>query len=150
MGYRSDVKYMIMFPNETLAKEFIAVYSIDEVTNRALEELKYVSAEGQFPCRFPFLLGEFNYVSWYRDSPEVASHTTLMAVAAELEYGTAFARIGEDTDDTEEEYNMGEHEAFEGHGDMYGHMGVSRSIYVDADTSCAVPSKALLTKGETK
>lgn len=146
MGYRSDVKYMIMFPNETLAKEFIAIYSIDEVTNRALEELKCISISGQFPLLF----GEFDDVKWYETFPEVRAHTTLIAIAAELGYGTGFVRIGEDLDDVEEEYNIGDHEAFEGGGDIYGRVGVSRSLYIDADTSCAVPSKTLLTKGETK
>lgn len=145
MGYRSDVKYMILFPNETLAKEFIAVNSIPEDTSEALNELRYVADGASLPC----LYGEFENVKWYEEFPSVRGHSKLIMLAQEMEYATAFSRIGEDTDDTEIEHWVGENEAYGGCVDTYEYMYIVRETLFNLGTTKAVPAKELFT-GETK
>ena len=146
MGYRSQVKYMIMFPTELLAKEFIAVHSIPEDTSLALEELKYV---GDTDRNYPCLFGEFDDVKWSTSFSEVRAHTTLINAAQEQGYATAYSRLGEDVGDIEVEHQIGDHEAFDGVADTYDYMYVSRRIEFGLSTANAVPSKELFI-GETK
>jgi hypothetical protein len=63
---------------------------------------------------------EANSIKWYDGYPDVARFTKFLEEAHELEYEYEIIRLGEDTDDVEEDST----------GDANGYMYVTRSIEV--------------------
>lgn len=98
MGYRSDVKYVIVFPSIEKRDEFLVKQKMlgSDETKKAINELE--TLEGKPVARF-----HEEDTKWYDDYPDVKTHHALMELAVD-EFGGAyyFVRIGEDADDIEE------------------------------------------------
>ena len=109
MGYRSEVAYVIRFKDKAMRDIFTALQraKADTHINTALNEMVEVEDN---------MLGyHADHVKWYDDYPEVRAHQTLMkdtiAMFANEETipdydnqaGYRFIRLGEETDDIEDE-----------------------------------------------
>ena len=110
MGYRSEVAYVIRFKNAEQRQAFINLQraKADSHINEALDELVEVEDWG---------LGyHAEYVKWYSDYPDVKAHETLMKDSIDLfgddnpdtqayhdQAGYRFIRLGEESDDNEDE-----------------------------------------------
>jgi hypothetical protein len=119
MGYRSCVSYVIRFETHAIRDEYVALVL-------AKNDPDLTKALGQ--CYVPTPIEQlddpiiyFNVVDWkwYSEYPEVKAHNTLYEWAHEL-YPDAcdyrFIRVGENTDDIEEESTHGE---FDEYDDLY-------------------------------
>ena len=108
MGYRSEVAYIIRFENKEMRENFVNLQraKADKHINEALDELIEVEDN---------MLGfHADYVKWYDDYEDVKAHQTLLRDTIKLfgdEYtddynrqaGYRFVRIGEESDDNEDE-----------------------------------------------
>lgn len=95
MGYRSDVKYVIVFPSIEKRDEFLVKQKMlgDEHTKKAVSELEVL--EGKPVVRF----GE-DGTKWYDSYPDVKAHHELLEIAeADFNACYYFVRIGEDAND---------------------------------------------------
>lgn len=130
MGYRSDVAYKIKFEKKEDFWGFIAESKLDPETAPCFTD------EHEFDPDYGFDVDEENFevrflanhVKWYDEYPEVKAHMNLWYKAQErcdeeqVEVEGAFCRIGEESDDTAEEY-FGE--------DPYDMVRISRQVVVD-------------------
>lgn len=128
MGYYSDVKYVIQFPNKEAAKGFIAVHRIDPVAKAALDKLKYISEGTDLPA----LVGVFNGVKWYTEFPEVQMHHGLIEAAKEQGFATGFVCVGEEGE-FETDYNEGEHDAYAAATNLEYIVYPIRTVELDVD-----------------
>ena len=130
MGYRSTVAYTIRFVSEDDKVNRHAFYTFlaeakakDETAGCFTDDESFEVDEAKLEFRF-----FADYVKWYESYPEVACHEALMYLSKEWAdddheaIGGAFARIGEEMEDTVEEVW--------GHGE-YDWISVSRSMNCD-------------------
>ena len=115
MGYRSDVKYVLVFPTPEHRAAFIAEahlsapqYEDDDLVLNALKDTRDFT-KGDYPARI--------YVHWYDvkwyDSYEWVQHQqALMQLSIKHGGGFAFVRIGEDDTDIETEYDSAESDVY--------------------------------------
>lgn len=99
MGYRSDVKYVIVFPSIEKRDEFLVKQKMlgDRYIRQAVNQLEVL--DGKPVVRF-----HAEDWKWCESYPEVRAHVVLCDIAVEA-YGAAwrFVRIGEDDDDIDVE-----------------------------------------------
>ena len=99
MGYRSDVKYVIVFPSVEKRDEFLVKQKMlgDRYIQQAVNQLEVLEDK-------PVVRFHADGWKWYESYPEVRAHIVLCDIAAET-YGAAwrFVRIGEDDEDIDVE-----------------------------------------------
>ena len=119
MGYRSDVKALI-YPasGDTNLLEYDKLKLLMNTTFKDV----FDSLVDNFYWNDTHRALEFTATSikWYESFPEVALFPKFLADVQELGYEYEFIRIGEDTDDIEDDST----------GDAHGFLYVSRSIEV--------------------
>lgn len=97
MGYRSDVAYVIKFPDKDSLNAFkVSTMFEDKDMREAMADCETV--EDHNIIRF-----SVESVKWYESYPDVDSHVRLMDAACNelFKAGCRFVRIGEDYDDVE-------------------------------------------------
>ena len=120
MGYRSDVQALI-YP---LGGEdnLINYDKLKLLFNTTFKDVFEAWGEDYFSWddKHRVLKFDANSVKWYESFPEVATFVKFLEDVRDLEYEYEFIRIGEDTDDIEDDST----------GDAQGFLYVSRSIEV--------------------
>lgn len=119
MGYRSCVSYVVRFETHAERDEYVALILAKNDTNltKALGQCYVPTSNEQLDDPVIF----FSVVDWkwYSDYPEVKAHTMIYEWAKELypeECDYRFLRIGEESDDIEEESSGGSLDEYE---DLY-------------------------------
>lgn len=119
MGYRSCVSYVVRFETHAKRDEYVALIL-------AKNDINLTKALGQ--CYVPSPIEQiddpiiyFSVVAWkwYPSYPEVKAHTTIYEWAKELypdDCDYRFLRVGEESDDIEEESTNGNYDEYE---DLY-------------------------------
>lgn len=116
MGYRSDVGYVIKFPNEDALNAFkVSTLFEDKELRDALAECETRNLAITFHAES---------VKWYESYPYVDSHERLLSAACEEPFnaGVRFIRVGEEYDDVEVR-DMGDDRL-----DAYAYITVHRSL----------------------
>jgi hypothetical protein len=130
MGYRSDVLLAIVFKTKEQRDEVWAVYVLDKRVQ------EYGLANEWRTCdnyEYPMLYLEQEHSKWYESFEDVQGFEHLQSVAQDFadlrdfEYAWLKLRIGEETNDIEEEYIT---EDPDGHlqEQLYNTVNVERSI----------------------
>jgi len=99
MGYRSDVTYAIRFRELSCKRKFVSLYKLHPVFSKALNECHGVDDD---ELR---ISAKFDWVKWYESYDDVKCHMQMLESieADDLDGVSAkFARVGEESDDTEE------------------------------------------------
>ena len=97
MGYRSDVKYVIVFPSIEKRDEFLVKQKMlgDKHIQKAVNELEVIKDR-------PIVRFAMDDVKWYDTYESVKAHHALMEEAEEnFEAVYSFVRVGENLDDIE-------------------------------------------------
>jgi hypothetical protein len=111
MGYRSDVKYVLLFKTDEKRQAFkIEAMLIAADVDDGLDvinndwEYKIDLHDADFPYQIRL---HYEDVKWYESIPWVSLQEKLMDLAATDDYEGAFVflRLGEETDDVETECN---------------------------------------------
>jgi len=113
MGYRSEVTYIIECASTEEKEKFVALAMLNDTYKKALDECAHVKDNTNY------IIGEFHDIKWYEDSQWVKPHMQLLHYIDELDdsnVGARFVRIGEETDDIED--------------DAYGPNGWDIELYV--------------------
>lgn len=100
MGYRSDVTYIIECASTEEKEKFVALAMLNNTYKKALDECKHVKEPTNY------IVFDERSVKWYSDFEDVKCHEALLEYIDDLEDGNIaakFVRIGEESDDTEEE-----------------------------------------------
>lgn len=102
MGYRSKVAFCIDFTKSP--SQFIALMKVDgrDLFNEFMEYMFIEeSPDGSCGC----IHFRHNYWKWYDESQSAFSDLIEMAGNYDPDYKAKFARVGEEPDDTEEEWH---------------------------------------------
>jgi hypothetical protein len=119
MGYRSDVQALIYPANgDTNLLEYDKLKTLMNTTFK--DVLDTWGDYFAWDDTHRVLKFTANDIKWYAGYPDVDRFTEFLAQVHELEYEYEFIRIGEDTDDIEDDST----------GDSNGFLYVSRSIEV--------------------
>jgi len=120
MGYRSDVKALV-YPAGG-EHNLLNYDKLKTLMNTTFKDVLDFWSDDYFTWDDKHRVLKFaaNSIKWYDSFPEVDRFTTFLAEVQELEYEYEFIRIGEDTDDIEDDST----------GDSNGFLYVSRSIEV--------------------
>lgn len=110
MGYRSQVSYVVRFETHAKRDEYVALILAknDPVLTKALGQCYVPSPIEQLDD--PVIFFSVSDWKWYSDYPEVKAHTTIYEWAKELypeDCDYRFLRVGEESDDIEEESSGG-------------------------------------------
>lgn len=105
MGYRSTVAYVIQFEDVEHKKEFVAVHKLDDKLKDAIKELGHLEDDTSY---LSFYVDD---VKWYTSYEDVQMHNRLLKCISELSedenyersISARMIRIGEDTDDIEDD-----------------------------------------------
>jgi len=105
MGYRSTVAYVIQFEDVEHKKEFVAVHKLDDKLKDAIKELGHLEDDTSY---LSFYVDD---VKWYTRYEDVQMHDRLLNCISELSedenyersISARMIRIGEDTDDIEDD-----------------------------------------------
>jgi hypothetical protein len=135
MGYRSEVAYVIRFKDKAMRELFVSLQraKADPHINEALDELAEVE-----DC----LLGyHADWVKWYDGYDGVKAHHTLMSDSIDMFnqdediVGWRFVRLGEESNDTEQEEDGNSGELYE-YVDWHKSMSLSfeRNTYEQNQT----------------
>jgi len=113
MGYRSSVRSCVYSDNVELFDAFIAGQKLSEPrlfedgnwfkNNLKFEEQIYKDMEGKITQTIKILDMSCDDVKWYDDFDDVKSWTKLLASAEEQGLNYEFVRVGEESDDIEQE-----------------------------------------------
>ena len=110
MGYRSDVKYVLLFKTDERRQAFkleamLVAADIEsglDVINNDWE-YKIDLQDEDFPYQIRL---HYEDVKWYESIPWVSLQEKLMDLAvSDYDGGYVFLRLGEETDDVEEDHN---------------------------------------------
>ena len=99
MGYRSDVKYVIVFPSVEKRDEFLVKQKMlgDQYISEAVNQLEVLKDK-------PVVRFSEDRTKWFLEYEDVRAHHTLMEIAkADFNACYYFVRIGENADDIEEQ-----------------------------------------------
>ena len=99
MAYRSDVTYAILFRELSCKRKFVSLYKLHPVFSKALNECHGVDDD---ELR---ISAKFDWVHWYETYDDVKCHMQMLESieADDLDGVSAkFARVGEESDDTDE------------------------------------------------
>ena len=120
MGYRSDVMALV-YPAGG-EHNLLNYDKLKTLMNTTFKDVLDFWSDDYFTWDDKHRVLKFaaNSIKWYDSYPEVDRFTTFLAEVRELEYEYEFIRIGEDTDDIEDDST----------GDSNGFLYVSRSIEV--------------------
>ena len=122
MGYRSDVKYVIVFPSIEKRDEFLVKQKMlgDKHIQEAVNQLEVLEDK-------PVVRFHADGWKWYESYPEVQAHHKLM-YSAVVKYGARwrFIRIGEDYNDIDVDYHEPD-EIVDGMLDPFDLLYVERS-----------------------
>ena len=143
MGYRSQVVSAVIFADAAHNTESMVKWKLhcaadnrldvverDGSTDGIAEHITFPVIEGKHPC---ILLSNLNVGDWkwYDSYPDVqAWHHFIEWMHEECDAATVFLRIGEESNDVQEEYNDSERPGLD-HFYPYDFFGVSRSIRID-------------------
>ena len=113
MGYRSSVRSCVYSDDVELFDAFIAGQKLSEPrlfedgnwfkNNLKFEEQIYKDMEGKITQTIKILDMSCDDVKWYDDFDDVKSWTKLLASAEEQGLNYEFVRVGEESDDIEQE-----------------------------------------------
>ena len=132
MGYYSQVSIAIEFPSTQHLKEFVAVQRTIPDRNLALERWQVVD-------KVLFYTNEF--AKWYDDFPEVQAHMAVLKEANDQGFATSFLRLGEEYDDTEQEFTTGEHSDYTDPPSGYYLLSAQRHIELEFSSARATSVK---------
>ena len=120
MGYRSDVQALI-YP-QSGDQNLLQYEQLKTLMNTTFKDVLDFWSDDYFTWDDKHRVLKFaaNSIKWYDSFPEVDRFTTFLAEVQELEYEYEFIRIGEDTDDIEDDST----------GDAEGYLYVQRTIEV--------------------
>ena len=106
MGYRSDVKYKLLFKTEELRQTYIAKATLDladvAYSNEIIESYDIGETKDM---AYPYAITvHFNDVKWYDGDPWATEQVRLMRELGDTDgCGYVFMRIGEEIEDIETE-----------------------------------------------
>lgn len=130
MGYRSDVLLAIVFKTKEQRDEVWAVYVLDKRVQQDGIANKWRNCD---KYEYPMLYVEHENVKWYESFEDVQGYEHLQSVAQDFadlrdfEYAWLKLRIGEETNDIEEEYITQDPDG-ELQDQLYKTVDVERSI----------------------
>lgn len=111
MGYRSDVTFGVGFRSRDELIGFLTALKLTgDFDADYMADLSVIKDGDVW-----LLHGEYDDIKWYDGFAEVVNTSKLLFHASEMGHSTAFIRIGEDIEDTEEQYY---------------HKGTDRDIYM--------------------
>ena len=114
MGYRSDVVNAVAFENREKLLSFLTecrlldVISTQELATYKIKVFNYKPYNTEKAKIVYVLHGEFEDVKWYEHFEAIKQHEAMRQSANDKGYPTCFIRLGEDTDDTEENVHSGD------------------------------------------
>jgi len=123
MGYRSDVKYVMLFDTEENRQAFkLEAMLIASDVNSGLDIINndwdyQIDASDEYPYQIRV---HYNDVKWYESTPWVDMQIKLMQLVSKTYEGAVvFMRLGEEDDDVE------------AHTDAYNNEGVYVDNYIE-------------------
>jgi len=110
MGYRSDVKYVIALPDQTTYNKFLGEVMLRMADKPDLADIpKAFDVTVETPDNSPhyqyIIRVHWEDVKWYPDYDWVQAQTDLFILAEEYDGAWFFARLGENDDDYQTNYN---------------------------------------------
>lgn len=123
MGYRSEVRYLVMFYDKEVYDEFKVKYALDPAFDIIRDDDELFDDE---MCMITF---HSDWSKWYDSYPDVQAHKKLLEMADEFveRYPEGidwkFTRIGEEIDDIE----------IQSGGEMFADQFLSVSVVIDYD-----------------
>ena len=98
MGYRSEVAFCLRVKEP---EQFVALAKVnaEDALKEMLDNMYYIEGEGDLT----YILFTHNYWKWYGDSEEALAGLMEMAKNYDEDFACRFARVGEETNDMEEE-----------------------------------------------
>ena len=98
MGYRSEVAFCLRVKEP---EQFVALAKVnaEDALKEMLDNMYYIEGEGDLT----YILFTHNYWKWYEDSEKALAGLMEMAKNYDEDFACRFARVGEETNDMEEE-----------------------------------------------
>lgn len=98
MGYRSEVAFCLRVKEP---EQFVALAKVnaEDALKEMLDNMYYIEGEGDLT----YILFTHNYWKWYEDSEKALAGLMEMAKNYDKDFACKFARVGEETNDIEEE-----------------------------------------------
>ena len=98
MGYRSEVAFCLRVKEP---EQFVALARVnaEDALKEMLDNMYYIEGEGDLT----YILFTHNYWKWYGDSEKAFAGLMEMAKNYDEDFACKFARVGEETNDMEEE-----------------------------------------------
>ena len=98
MGYRSEVAFCLRVKEP---EQFVALAKVnaEDALKEMLDNMYYIEGEGDLT----YILFTHNYWKWYEDSEKALAGLMEMAKNYDEDFACRFARVGEETNDMEQE-----------------------------------------------